>query len=141
MTDETFVDSFLHCTLSASEWTHEAHIRLAWLKLSSLPYPIALDHIRKGIINYNDTVLKKAHAYHETITVAYTRLIASGREKLPAHHSFEEFRLAYPLLFDRTLTALLQHYQRDTLFSSKARVGFVAPDLLPLPKQTTSTDD
>ncbi|MFT3879790.1 MAG: hypothetical protein QM703_09040 [Gemmatales bacterium] len=134
MTDEDFLKSFLHCKLPASEWTHEAHIRLAWLMLSSSTYTSALDRIRQGISTYNDTVLKKALAYHETITVVFTRLIAVGREQLPTHHVFADFKLAHPLLFDRTLTALLQHYRRETLFSSEARARFIAPDLLPLPK-------
>lgn len=132
MTDEEFLDLFLTCKLPASEWTHEAHIRLAWLMLSSKPYPDALSSIRDGIGAYNDKVLKKTLAYHETITVAFTRLIARGRKQLTESHSFSDFKLAHPLLFDRTLTALLRHYRRETLFSSEARAGFVSPDLLPL---------
>lgn len=134
MTDEEFLESFLHCTLPASAWTHEAHIRLAWLMLSSKPYTVALSCIRHGIGTYNDTVLKKALAYHETITVAFTRLIAAGRGQLADDHSFSEFKQTHPLLFDRTLAALLHHYRRETLFSSEARVSFVSPDLLPLPE-------
>ncbi|HQR05393.1 MAG TPA: hypothetical protein PLN21_01155 [Gemmatales bacterium] len=137
MTDGEFLELFKGCTLSPSEWTHEAHIRLAWLMLSSSPYPMALDRIRQGISTYNDTVLKKTLAYHETITVAFTRLIAKGREQLPTHHSFTEFKLAHPLLFDRTFAALLRHYRRETLFSSEARAGFVSPDLLPFPELNT----
>ncbi len=137
MSDEDFLDSFLHGTWPASEWTHEAHIRLAWLLLSLLPYPLALEQVRKGINNYNDTVLKKTLAYHETITVAFTRLIAKGREYLPSHHSFADFKLAQPLLFDRTLSALEKHYRRETLFSAEARSGFILPDLLPLPELAT----
>ena len=138
MTDEAFFDSFMHCTLPSPEWTHEAHIRLAWLTLSKLPYPAALDRIRTGIRTYNDNVLKKAIAYHETITVVFTRLVAAGREPLPVDHAFADFKLAHPLLFDRTLPALLRHYRRETLFSSVARADFVPPDLLPLPELTNT---
>jgi len=140
MSDETFVDLFISCKLPSSEWTHEAHIRLAWLMLASLPYDSALDRIRAGINRYNDTVLKKALAYHETITVAFTRLIASGREELPLKHTFTDFKSVHSILFDRTLTALLRHYRRDTLFSPEARAGFVAPDLLPLPDLAKAAD-
>jgi hypothetical protein len=119
--------------LSCSEWTHEAHIRLAWLMLDSMPYSIALDRIRAGINNYNDSVLKKANAYHETITVVFTHLIAAGREQLLPNHTFAEFKPMHPALFDRKLSALLRHYRHETLFSSEARVRFVSPDLLPLP--------
>lgn len=134
LTDDAFLDSFLGCKLPAEEWTHEAHIRLAWLMLSTHSYSTALEQIRKGINTYNDTVLKKTLAYHETITVAYTRLIANGRKQLPNRHSFTDFKLAHPLLFDRTLTALLHHYRRETLFSTEARANFISPDLLLLPE-------
>ena len=140
MSDESFAGLFLSCELPATEWTHEAHIRLAWLTLSSMPYNDALNHIRAGITKYNDSVLKKALAYHETITVAFTRLIAAGREELPLKHAFADFKSVHPILFDRTLFALLRHYRRDTLFSPEARAGFVAPDLLPLPDLAKATD-
>ena len=140
MSDETLVDLFFSCKLPASEWTHEAHIRLAWLMLSSMPYNDALNRIRAGITKYNDTVLKKALAYHETITVAFTRLIASAQEELPLKHTFADFKSVHPILFDRTLTALLRHYRRDTLFSTEARTGFVVPDQLPLPDLAKATD-
>lgn len=134
MNDHEFLDSFLRCNLPSTEWTHEAHIRLAWMMLSYSPYSLALDKIRNGISTYNDKVLKKALAYHETITVVFTRLIANGREHLPAAHSFADFKLAHPVLFDRNLSALLHYYRRETLFSAEARAHFVPPDLLPLPE-------
>jgi len=140
MSDETLVDLFFSCKLPASEWTHEAHIRLAWLMLSSMPYDDALDRIRAGIMKYNDTVLKKAPAYHETITVAYTRLIVAARVELPLKHTFADFKSVHPILFDRTLPALLRHYRRDTLFSPEARAKFTAPDLLPLPDLAKAAD-
>ncbi len=140
MSDETFVDLFFSCKLPASEWTHEAHIRLAWLMLSSMPYDDALNRIRAGIMKYNDIVLKKAPAYHETITVAFTRLIVTARVELPLKHTLADFKSFHPILFDRTLTALLRHYRRDTLFSLEARASFIAPDLLPLPDLAKTTD-
>lgn len=140
MSDESFAGLFLSCELPATEWTHEAHIRFAWMTLSFMSYNDALNHIRAGIMKYNDTVLKKAHAYHETITVAFTRLIAAGREELPLKHIFADFKSAHPNLFDRTLTALLRHYRHNTLFSPEARTRFVAPDLLPLPDLAKATD-
>lgn len=142
MTDASFVSAFESCTLPAEEWTHEAHIRLAWLKLDRLPYLAALDHIRRGIRCYNDAVLKKALAYHETITVAYTRLIADERSRLKSGHTFDDFKKANPLLLDRKLGALLRHYRNETLFSSVARAEFVLPDICPLPilKDTTGQE-
>lgn len=134
MSDHDFLSAFENCTLPAAEWTHEAHIRMAWLMLKRSPYDVALEQIRRGINRYNDTVLKKENAYHETITVAFTRLIAVGRSSLPDGHLFSEFKSAHPLLLDNKLSALLHHYERTTLFNDEARARFVAPDLVPLPE-------
>lgn len=133
MTDDEFLTAFERCTLPAAAWTHEAHVRTAWIYLRRLDEPAALGRIRAGIQRFNAAVLKKDWAYHETITAAYTRLIADRRRTLPPGHSFDQFRTVSADLLDRTLTALLRHYGRDTLFSDRARHGWVGPDLEPLP--------
>lgn len=132
--EKVFYHAFLELSLPSTAWTHEAHLRMAWLVLSIYHFDEALERIRSGINRYNDNVIKKEKAYHETITVAFTRLISAGRESLPVHHRFEDFKAANPLLFDRQLTALLKHYRNSTLFSAEARSRFVEPDLAPLPE-------
>jgi hypothetical protein len=133
MTDAELLDAFERCTLPASLWTHEAHVCVAWLYLSRSDEHTALHHIRTGIQRFNDSVLKKALAYHETITTAFTRLIAHRKSRLGADDSFAEFKVRCEELLDRKLGALLRHYRKDTLFSDAARERFLEPDLLPLP--------
>lgn len=133
MTDDELLLGFEDCTLPAAAWTHEAHVRVAWIYLGRHDDKTALCHVREGIQRYNAAVLKKDGAYHETITVAYMHLITAHRARLPAGHGFDEFKRACPELLDRTLAALLCHYRRETLFSDAARHGWMEPDLLPLP--------
>ncbi len=133
MSDHEFLTAFEACRLPAAEWTHSAHLRFAWLVLNEMPYSQALNRIRLGINRYNNAVLKKDMAYHETITVAYTRLIVHARNTLPASHRFEEFCSSCPALFDRLMPVLMIHYSRDVLFGTPARLSFVEPDLAPLP--------
>jgi len=75
MTDAEFLAAFEACTIPKADWTHEAHVRMAWLYLTSRPFPDALQRIRTGIRRYNDSL--GGTGYHDTITVALTRLIAS----------------------------------------------------------------
>jgi hypothetical protein len=133
MSDSELLDHFESCTLSPKFWTHEAHIRVTWLYLKDHEETTALQLVRTGIQRYNDCVLKKALAYHETITVAYVRLIAHQRSLLSADHSFEDFKLNAGDLMDRKLTALLRYYRPETLRSEQARKRFISSDLLPLP--------
>lgn len=139
MTNSAFLEAFDNCTLPAAAWTHEAHIRMAWLMLDRWQHDKALTAIRRGIIRYNDKVLKKHGGYHETITVVFTRLIAWGRMTLPVDHQFADFKAAFPLLFDNKLTALYRYYRRDTLMSDLARSRFIEPDMEPLPELANET--
>ena len=94
---------------------------MAWLYLRQLSPPEALNRARAGIQRYNAAVLKKANAYHETITVAYVCLIHDRARANGNGDSFASFGVHSPDLLDRTLSALLRHYRRETLFSPEAR--------------------
>ena len=133
MNDVEFLTAFEECTLTPADWTHEAHVRMAWLYLTQYDYEPALRFIRSGIQHLNARVLKKDLAYHETITVAFARLIESTRRMLPAKHTLSDLKLHAPDLFDRQLSAVVKYYSRDRLFSNEARSSWIEPDLAPLP--------
>jgi hypothetical protein len=133
MSDHEFLEAFENCSLPAADWTHEAHVRMAWLYLRKLGEESGLGRIRLGIRRYNAQVLKKSLAYHETITIAYARLIAHRLTTLPIGHTFDDFRAVSSDLLDRKLSALLIHYRHETLLGDLARARFIQPDLEPLP--------
>lgn len=131
LSDTDFLHAFENCTIPASSWTHTAHVRLAWLRLNQHPYEAALESVRHGIQSYNKAVLKKEGAYHETITVAFMRLVNEAK-RIGVKH-FVDLASTHPALLDRKLSVLLEHYSRDRLFSAEARSGYIEPDLKPLP--------
>jgi hypothetical protein len=69
--------------------------------------------------------------YHETITVAWARIVAHHVAADPAVCDFDAFVTRYPALLDKTLLA--RHYSGAALGSATARADWVAPDLVPLP--------
>jgi len=148
MTDIEFLAKFEGCTFNRNEWRHEAHVRIAWLYLTRLPFEPALERIRAGIQKLATTFHRRStisclrtpgradtntasQSYHETITTAFARLIA---HRLDHSDTFPTFRDRNPDLFDRTLSPLLTHYSRELLDSPGARQAFVAPDLVALPE-------
>jgi len=133
MTDDEFLTAFETGTLPKPRWTHVAHVRMAWLYLCRLPFDHALTRIRDGIRRYNAAVGTPPDGYHETITVAYARLIHARMREATCEEDFLAFTARCPELIERTLTALLRHYARETLFSPAAREQFVEPDLAALP--------
>src|SRR4051794_11311697 len=128
MSDDDFLAAFESCRLPRADWTHAAHVRLAWLYLTRLPFGEALDRVRAGIRRYNASV--GSDGYHDTVTVAFVVLI---RSRLPAAGDFPAFRARNPDLFDREANLLGRHYAPATLGSAAAKRGFVRPDRAALP--------
>lgn len=128
--DLEFLMRFESCTLPESEWTHLAHLRVAWLCLQSESAGEALQRIRRGILRYNTEVLNRPHKYHETVTVAFTRLVAG---RLAAGEPWTGFATRIDDLLDRDAPVLLRYYSPGMLNSDVARATFVEPDLDALP--------
>lgn len=129
--DRKFLESFEQCSLGAKCWTHAAHVRMGWLVLeTSTSFDDALMRIRNGIMRFNST--KNSIGYHETITIAFARIIDSRRE---AGESFQVFSEKNKDLFEKTL--LERFYSAAILRSEQARESFLEPDLEQLPIAAT----
>ena len=152
MTDDKFLAQFERAAIARAAWTHEAHVRMAWLYAARTDsYRTARAKVRSGIRKLNAAFLAQQHVpcgatrpaepaaaedkpttgFHETITTAFVRLVAA---RAKAGEKFGAFRKRNPDLFDRKLSALLVHYSPELLFSEGAKAKFVEPDREPLPK-------
>ena len=134
MSDDEFLEAFEACTLPRELWTHEAHVRMAWLYLTQQPFEEATAKVCDGIRRYNAS-LGNHSGYHETVTRGYVSLISHRiRSGSPRAESFEVFRSENADLLDRKNPPLLRHYRSETLESPTARATFVAPDREPFPE-------
>jgi len=128
--DAEFLARFEACTLPESEWTHTAHIRVAWICLRQMSPGQALERIRSGILQYNTEVLKRRQKYHETVTVAFTRIVA---ERMREDEPWIEFEKRIDDILNSAEPILLRYYSADRLFSDDARRQFVEADVQELP--------
>jgi hypothetical protein len=128
--EDLFLSRFERCTLPESEWTHLAHVRVAWLYLTHQSPDEALRRICDGILSYNTEVLHRAEKYSETITVAFTHIVLS---RMRATESWDTFATRIDQLLDPKTPMLLSYYSTERLFSDEARVLFVEPDVAELP--------
>mgnify|MGYP007073178026 CR=1 FL=1 len=128
--DLRFLERFERCTLPESEWTHLAHVRIAWTCLELEAPDAALQRIRRGILRYNTEVLGRPHKYHETVTEAFARLVAARRK---TGERFGDFARRIDDILDPDRPKLLEYYSPERLHSYAARDGFVEPDRKPLP--------
>ena len=138
MDDRELLAQFESLTLPFAQWTHRAHVKVAFLYLREQGFDAALDRLRTGIKSYNgannvpDTPTR---GYNETTTHAFLHLIhATMRaygEVVPTPDA-EAFCNAHPQLQHRHALRLFYSPQRRMHPDAKTR--FVEPDLAPLPR-------
>jgi hypothetical protein len=132
--DEEFLQMFEQCSLSGKCWTHVAHVRMAWLQMErSSSFEEALERIRTGIMAFNSSV--KSVGYHETITVAFARLIHHKRQTEPTA-TWQDFIVKHSDLVSKENPILNFYYSPEVLSSQDAHAKFVEPNLKPLPITT-----
>jgi hypothetical protein len=134
MDDEQLWRAFEASSLLASEWTHEAHLRTAFLFGQRFELDEAHLRLRAGIIRLNarhGLVESAARGYFETMTRAWLVLVTHARQRCGAVDS-QQLLTHCPELRDRTLP--LRYYSKELLAAPRARAIFVAPDLAPLPE-------
>jgi hypothetical protein len=131
MPDDDLWRAFHDATLPVAQWTHAAHLRIAWLHLARHELDEAHLRMRVGIIRLNAAhglVETAQRGYHETLTRVWLVLVAAARRRAPGPDSIH--LLAQPGL---ERDAPLAYYSRARLFSVAARARFVPPDLTDLP--------
>lgn len=132
--DLGFINAFESGSILPGDWSHRSHIRMAWIYLRVMPFEAAMQAVREGLRKF-----ARIHAipdslergYHETLTVAWMRLVASG---MTHHGDFADscaFCEAMPHLLCRTLTRVF--YSRGRIMTLDAKARFVPPDLAELP--------
>jgi hypothetical protein len=134
MDDPALWLAFTGSRLTHAQWTHEAHVRTAFL--FSQRFAIDESHLRMraGIIRLNERhglVETSSRGYCETMTRVWLALVADARARSTATSSRQLLERC-PELLDRTLP--LRYYTRELLTSPRARAIFVAADLASLPE-------
>ncbi len=133
MDDAALWEAFWARTLSAAEWTHEAHLRMAWLARARWGLDEAHLRLRVGIIRLNHAhglEETPTRGYHETITRTWLAIVGALRRARPCDDSLTFVRACASEL---GRDALLGYYRRETLGALDARTRWVPPELRPLP--------
>lgn len=133
LTDAELIAAFERAELPHEAWNHRAHVRVAYLYACQYGLETATARMQAGLRALN-AVHRVPDAidrgYHETVTVAYMRLIWAACRRQQSQTS-ADFCRANPQLL--TSEALLAYYSRDRLRSLDAKTRFVEPDLCALP--------
>jgi hypothetical protein len=133
LSDEELWLAFGASKLPAGDWTHRAHLRVAWMFLTRHPLDEAHVLMRVGIIRLNafhGLVETPSRGYHDTLTRLWLALVASSMKTTAAPSSGVFVDACIDSLGK---DAVLRHYSRALVTSVRARAIFVEPDLVPLP--------
>jgi hypothetical protein len=142
MNDAEHLRRFEDHSLPKGQWTHRAHLKVAYLYLLRFPYPEALDRLRTGIQTYNAAqgiINTPTGGYHETMTQVWLQLVHTTLRQFGPADTADAFFDAHPQLSDKHTPLLF--YSRDRIMSPEAKRSFVAPDISPLENESTSSLD
>jgi hypothetical protein len=129
LTDEQFEQQFQEATLDAHLFTHEAHVRLAWIHVKKYGIELAIQNVTTQLRAYVET-LGATDKYNETLTVAAVKAVYHFYLRTE-HVSFQDFILKNKRLKENFRELMNAHYSTDIFRSEAAKKHFLAPELLP----------
>jgi hypothetical protein len=129
LSDEEFESQFAQCTFPAELFSHEAHIRLAWIHISRYGLDKAIENICTQLRAFTRS-LGAADKYNHTVTVAAIRAVYHFMLKSDCAH-FIDFLTEAPRLKTAFKELMEAHYSTNIFTSDKARKEYLQPDLLP----------
>lgn len=129
LTDSEFEKQFENCELDPSEFSHEAHLRLAWIHINKYGIEKAIHNVQAQLLNF----VKHAGAegkYNKTLTIAALKAVYHFMLKSKSEN-FNDFIAEFPRLKTNFKDLINSHYGIDVFNSEKAKKKFLEPDLLP----------
>lgn len=129
LTDDEFEQQFKNCLIDATQFTHEAHLRLAWIHIEKYGLEKAITNICFQLKRYVE-FLGATDKYNETVTVAAIRAVYHFKLKTDAS-TFSEFIAKNQRLKDNFKELLGRHYVTDIFNSQQAKRQYLEPVLLP----------
>jgi hypothetical protein len=129
LTDDEFLQEVRTGRLPLESFHHADHLRLAWVYLHRLAWEAAMREISASIRGFGRHY-GKPEAYHETVTIAWVRLLSTHTETI-----FEEFLAVNETKLKSNL--LHRYWSPELLDSPQARTSWIEPDRSSLPDQRT----
>lgn len=138
MDDQELLTQFENRTLPFAQWTHRAHLKVAYLYVKQYSFTEALDRIRRNIKAYNAANNRPEgpdQGYNETTTHAFLHLVAATVHAYGQSHPVKDadgFCDVHPQLMSKHVLRFF--YSPERRMHPLAKTQFVEPDLAPLPK-------
>lgn len=129
LSDSEFEKEFSAGSLDAQIFSHEAHLRLAWVHINKYGIEGAIENITAQLKNFVKT-LGAEDKYNKTVTVAAIKAVYHFMLKSNTN-TFQDFISENPRLKNNFRELLSYHYATDIFRSEEAKKEYVEPELLP----------
>lgn len=129
LSDEEFEKQFEDGSLSSELFTHEAHLRLAWIHINKYGLDKGIENVCHQIQRYAE-ILGVKNKFNKTVTVAAMKAV-NHFMKRSSSNNFETLIKEFPKLKTEFKSLMNAHYGIDIFRSAAARKEFIEPDLLP----------
>lgn len=129
LTDAEFEQQFKSSRLDPALFSHEAHLRLAWIHLKNYGREQAISNICGQLFAFV-TFLNARDKYNQTLTIAAVKAVDHFMKKSNSEN-FADFINEFPRLKNNFRELMSFHYQTDIYNSEKAKLEFLEPDLAP----------
>jgi hypothetical protein len=129
LSDTEFEAQFSACSMDPQIFTHEAHLRLAWIHINKYGIDKAIGNVTVQLLNFVESIGAK-DKYNITLTISAIRSVYHFMLKSRAR-SFQSFILENPRLKNNFKDILSCHYKTDIFKSERAKTEYLEPELLP----------
>lgn len=129
LSDNDFELQFEDSSLDPALFTHEAHVRLAWIHLNKYGLEQAILNITGQLKKYV-CVVGASSKYNATVTVAAIKAVHFFMGK-SGSSNFKDFIAENPRLLTSFKELIGHHYVTDIFISEDAKENFLEPELEP----------
>lgn len=129
LTDTKFEQQLANCSLDPELFSHQAHLRLAWIHIKKYGLDTAIENICGQIRAYAESL--GAHKkFNKTVSVAATKAVYHFIQKSKTDN-FQDFIQEFPRLQHNFKELIDAHYGIDVFTLEQAKRMFLEPDRLP----------
>lgn len=127
ISDTAFEREFENGSFNPEWFTHEAHLRLAWIHIRKYGKKQAILNISEQLFNFV-SLLGAQHKYNKTLTIAAIEIVSHFMQKSKTEN-FQDFIYEFPRLNSHFKDLIASHYKTDIFTSPEAKKVYLKPDL------------
>jgi hypothetical protein len=129
LSDSEFERKIINCELNLTDFSHEAHLRLAWINIDRYGIKQAENNVQTQLQKFVE-FLGVTDKYNTTLTIAAIKAVYHFMLKSESDN-FKDFIDEFPRLKYNFRELMASHYELDIFNSDKAKKEYLEPDLIP----------